>query len=125
MKPNGFALPIIILAIVGISVIGVGGYFLYQNQTKPTPIAISQPNLSPTVSTTKESTNSADMSTWKTYTNKEFGLSFMYPDNFRVNDSNKHDAYPDQITVEFYQTEGVSVRWLRVEKVETYNTYLI
>jgi len=75
---KGFALPILILAIVGISIIGVVGYFLYQNQTKPAPITLPQPSPSLT-SVTKESTNSAIMTDWKTYTNAKF--TFMYPSN--------------------------------------------
>jgi|SRR3989344_1288847 len=116
MKPNGFALPILILAITGIAAIGVGSYLLYQNQNKSVPIVVSPPTPSPTTSTPKESTSPRDMSNWKIYLNNEYRFSFQYPNYLsapKIMDENgyiqyiflKDDEMDDHLTAGVYQTK--------------------
>lgn len=78
-KQKGFA-PILIVIIIAAL---VGGYLIYQNQTKPTPPPTTQLTSAPTP--TPESTNSAETANWKTYTDAENGFSISYPGEFAVN----------------------------------------
>lgn len=77
-ESKGFA-PILIVVMIAAL---VGGYLLYQNQTKPTPLPTTQLTSTPTSS--PESTNSAETTNWKTYTNKDNYFSFKYPPMFTV-----------------------------------------
>lgn len=78
-KQKGLA-PILIVFLIALT---VGGYLLYQKQTKPAVVLqpVTQPLSSPVTSPT--ATNSAEMANWKTYTDAH-GLSFEYPEDWSV-----------------------------------------
>lgn len=69
-KQKGLA-PILIVILIALV---VGGYFIYQKQLKP----VVQPT-TPAVSPNKESTNSAEIVNWRTYTDMQFNYSIKYP----------------------------------------------
>ena len=106
MAQRGFA-PIFIILLIA-TILGAGGFFVYQRysnspspQTPPDQVACTQeaklcpdgssvgrtgPNCEFTACPTpKESTSSADISTWKTYTENNF--SFKYPPSWFFNHS--------------------------------------
>lgn len=66
-----------ILIIVLITLIALGGYAVWQNQTKSTPQSTIQPSPTPAEETVyTEATESAN---WKTYTSEDKSFSFKYP----------------------------------------------
>lgn len=71
-----------ILIVVLIAVLAVGGYLLYNQQTKLTsaPQPTTQSTPAPSVNPT-ESAEPVDISNWKTYTNSKYGYSVKYPNN--------------------------------------------
>lgn len=79
-RQKGIA-PILVVILIAVA---VGGYLLYQNQTKPVvvPQLVTQPSSSPVANPV--STDSAEIANWKTYTDKNFGYSVDYPDNWQV-----------------------------------------
>lgn len=74
MKQNGFSTVLILLII---TVVGVGGYLIYQNQNKSTLQQTTQP-----LPTIDETAN------WQVYTNTKFGYSLKYPPSLYI-DSEK------------------------------------
>lgn len=88
MREKGLA-PIVIIILVAL---GVGGYLIYQNQTKVTsqPQSVIQPSPQPTEPTDATSTNSlpspttakpANKSGWKSYNDSKIGFSYQLPEN--------------------------------------------
>lgn len=69
MKEKGLA-PIIIVLLIAL---GIGGYLVYQNQNKTTPIPPQQ---------TEQAIDKT--ANWKLYTNKTYGYSIKYPPEFYV-----------------------------------------
>lgn len=88
MSQKGFAPILIVLLIAAV----VGGYFVYQNQTKPTLPPIAQPTPSqiatpaPTDAGTTVYTEVSQTANWKT-NNSNLGFSFKYPQNFWITSS--------------------------------------
>jgi len=96
--------PILIVILIAVA---VGGYLLYQEQTKPVvvPQTISQSSPSPVVSPVASS--SAEIANWKTYTNIQDGYSMKYRQDFVVTNRDtwtffkspiaaKGGGYPDE-----------------------------
>lgn len=81
-KQKGLA-PVLIIILVSLV---VGGYLLYQKQTKP---VVSQlvAQFSPSPVTSSVAASSSKTAGWKTYTNKIDGYSLKYPNNFIVSES--------------------------------------
>ena len=111
----------ILAIVIALFAFGIGGYLLGTNrnqtniQQSPTSsISTPQPSSSNNVVSTVNST----IADWKIYTSDELKLLFKYPQNFRVSDFYKSNAYPKSITLDFNQTEGASARWLRIEKID-------
>ncbi len=87
MKQKGFA-PILIVLLIALA---VGGYLLYQKQTRPDVVSqpvvqpSSNPVISPVASDSAETTNSDLIgANWKTYTNTntKYGFSVKYPESW-------------------------------------------
>lgn len=77
-KQKGLA-PVLIVILIALI---VGGYLLYQKQTKPVVFQpVAQPSPSPVISSAP--TGAGETANWKTYTNKN--LSFKYPSEWSVN----------------------------------------
>ncbi len=86
MSQKGFA-PILILIIIAVL---IGGYLIYQNsQNQSKTIPLPTPQLTSTPTATPESTNSAETTNWKTYTNTDYGFSFQYPSSLYLFDCSK------------------------------------
>lgn len=93
--------PILIIILVAAAVLG--GYFIYQNQPKPTPppqpktLINPEDYSNPPASTyISESIPSAETANWKTYANTQFKFLIKYPLDFLVNDK----AAKNTITIE-------------------------
>lgn len=67
MKQKGLTSILIVILIA----VGLGGYLIYQKQTRPTPAP--QPTTQPSPSPSDEAVS------WKTYTNTEYGYAIKYP----------------------------------------------
>lgn len=69
--------------------LAVGGYFLFQKQSKSAsvPQPVSQPPPIPVVSPAPNGTG--ETTNWKTYINQEFGFEFRYPDTILVKEIGK------------------------------------
>lgn len=85
--------PILIVILIALA---VGGYFVYQNQTKP---VVSQPitQSSPIPVTSPTATNPADMANWKTYISIDGKYSIQYPEDYTIEETNSvstADKYP-------------------------------
>ncbi|MDO8570373.1 MAG: PsbP-related protein [Candidatus Daviesbacteria bacterium] len=80
MKQKGLA-PLLVIVLV--AVIAVGGYLLYQKQTKP----VSQLVVQPTPISAEESTD------WKTYTNEKYNYQFDYPTNWYIQTLGDSEVY--------------------------------
>lgn len=100
--------PVLVIILIAFAA-GIGGYFVYQNSRSkstalsPDQIACTQdaklcpdgssvgrvgPNCEFSPCPSPQSSSSADMSNWKTYTNTNYYFSFKYPNNLSVrNDS--------------------------------------
>jgi len=90
-----------VLILIGIIIIlGIAGVAYYLGRQTLSLRGVSEPRLnrgetsdvailptSPPTPSVSESTSSADMANWKTYTNKEYGFLFKYPSdgNFSLN----------------------------------------
>ncbi|MBI2330306.1 hypothetical protein HYU94_02870 [Candidatus Daviesbacteria bacterium] len=87
--------PILIVLLIALA---IGGYFIYQKQTKP--IFIPQPSPSPV--TTSVASSSAETATWKTYINEDGHYSIKYPSKIAIN------YYPDPgaISLDAYNQDG-------------------
>lgn len=74
-----------ILIVILAAALALGGYLVYQNQTKPTtpPQPTTQPSPSPS-NVTHESTTSGETANWIRYINKDWGISFMYPPDYTL-----------------------------------------
>ena len=91
MSQKGFV-PILITVLIAVA---LGGYFIYQNQTKSISSITKQtpkPSPSPVI---YESTSSAETANWKTYTNERHGFEIKYP--------------PDWLADEFYNISSEEV----------------
>lgn len=79
--------PILIVLLIAAA---VGGYFIYQNQIKPTLPPITQPTPSqiaapaPTDADTTVNTEASRSANWKTYTNSKYGFSLKYPAGYVI-----------------------------------------
>lgn len=91
--------PILIVLLIAL---GIGGYFIYKINNPPAPSitgpvgillwdrikqvkpAPASPNTQPTPQPSPRPSGNVETANWKTYTNKESGYSFMYPQNFQV-----------------------------------------
>lgn len=75
MKQTGLA-PIVIVLLL--AALAMGGYLIYNQQAKPiTPLSTLTPSTNP------ESTSSADITNWKTYTKDKF-WTIKYPPSWNV-----------------------------------------
>ena len=75
-KQKGFALPLVLIGVLLLSLIGAGGYYIYsQQKSKQLPIekVENKTFLSPSPSTFNKTAN------WKTYTNTKFNFQIEYP----------------------------------------------
>lgn len=97
MSQKGFA-PILIIILVAAVILG-GGYLYFTNQSKPpqkiactadamicpdgTAVGRTGPNCEfAACPTPKESTSSADMTDWKTYTSDKYSFTIKHPDDW-------------------------------------------
>ena len=90
--------PLILIALL----VAIGGYFLYQQQTKFTPVTppvqtATQP--SPTSNETANEAKSLSYEDWKTYTNTEAKVSFQYPLEWTVKEE-QPDVESKRIAIE-------------------------
>jgi len=107
VKQSGLA-PIFIVLLLAILAVGVGTFVYQQKATKPVacnqeaklcPDGTSVGRIGPhcdfaSCPAPKESTSSADMTNWKTYTNPRFKVSFKYPpDLLIVVEKKSNDTY--------------------------------
>ncbi len=76
--------PLILIALI---VIAVGGYLLYQQQTKSTSVT------PPAQTATQPSPASNETTNWKTYTNTEAKVSFQYPLDWTVKEEQPSTDY--------------------------------
>lgn len=83
-KQKGLA-PILVVVLLAVAIIG--GYLIYQQQTKTTIAPqVAQPSSAPV--STSSATNSAETANWKTYTSPNNLYSFRYPvKNWEINQS--------------------------------------
>lgn len=72
-KRKGLA-PVLIVLLVALA---VGGYLLYQRQTKPAPQSVAS----------TETTN------WKTYVSSQLGIEFKYPADYLIKELNVDDSH--------------------------------
>lgn len=80
-KQKGLA-PILIILLIAL---GIGGYLIYQKQTKPVAVPQQTSEPTPVSASNSKSTNSAETANWKTYDNSK--LSISYPSSWLVDDS--------------------------------------
>lgn len=105
-KQKGVA-PILIVLLI--AVLGIGGYFVYQNystKTTPTPTPYSTPQ--PSSSSTDETAN------WKTYENSKYGFSIKYPPELTYEEKRNTVVFanlenkskePSYIKIDIYDTK--------------------
>ena len=72
-----------ILIVFLIAILAVGGYFVYQNKTKPVP------QNQPVTSQSTPTPASDETANWKTYKDSETGFSFKYPGETNVEIDNE------------------------------------
>lgn len=101
---KGFALPLILIGILLVSLIGAGGYYFYQNKYFP-KTSIPQPSPQPQKDETSD---------WKTYTNTKYGYSIKYPEEYMPYGLDKESK---QIT----SSDAKSVMFSRELPPSTYN----
>ena len=80
---SGAVRPWLLILLLAVILIGAGlwGWQYWMSKTKTvTPITI----VTPTVSSTPTTVSTAD---WKTYTNKDFGFSFKYPNDWNLTEN--------------------------------------
>lgn len=78
-RQKGIA-PILIIILIAVA---VGGYLIYQTQTKPVVVPqVIQPSSAPV--STSSATSSAETANWKTYTNTKYGFSIQYPSDLII-----------------------------------------
>lgn len=82
MRQKGFILlPVIIIVIL----IGVLGYFIYQNtQLQKNGGNLTAPSVIPTVNSPKSSLTLNSTANWKTYTDPKYNYSFKYPTRYEI-----------------------------------------
>lgn len=82
MKQKGL-IPIVIILLIAILV--VGGYLIYKlPRTGVTPSTPQPTQLTSVLIPKNESTNSAEITNWKTYTNNTYKYSFKYPETWQI-----------------------------------------
>ncbi|MBI2085865.1 hypothetical protein HYT74_00830, partial [Candidatus Daviesbacteria bacterium] len=83
MKQKGLA-PILIVLLIALA---VSGYLIYQKQTKPVSVSQQTTQLtstsSPVATANPESSDSAEVASWKTYDNKIYSLKI--PPDWKIN----------------------------------------
>lgn len=81
-KQKGLA-PILIVILIALA---IGGYLIYQKQTKP--VSVSQPvtQSSPSSAVSPVPNGTGETTNWKTYTNKEYGYYLKYPSSWIINE---------------------------------------
>ena len=102
MKQKGLA-PILIVLLIAL---GVGGYLIYQKQIKPVNITQQTTQSTPAPTSNPESTTSADISNWKTYTNDKLKLSFKHPESYKQEIINEPTRYSIYLTKDTVYTVG-------------------
>src|SRR3990167_1294388 len=108
---RGFAPILVILLIVVLASMAAGGYY-FVKLSKPAEVQpVYQTPASPSsVSATPESSSSADMANWKTYTNLEHKFSMNYPDNKKIEIGKERNSCRETVVGEnlfFYPVEYV------------------
>lgn len=91
MKQQGLA-PVTIVILIALA---FGGYFVYQNQVKSTPLPKQATQITSTpADASPVPTGDTETANWKTYTNQKYGYSVKYPINLLVNESEtSYDQY--------------------------------
>jgi len=107
--PFGFASPLILLAvglIVGIAI--TFAYFQFKSkpahQNQPSSIPQSTPASTPNPDASREPNGSAETANWKTYTNKEHGFSFKYPEKVYIKATNE-----DNLPLVYLSTKPIEI----------------
>lgn len=83
MKQSGFTPISILIAILILTLLGVGVFYVtnQQNQKVKKLLLENIPSSPAPTAKSNESTASAETANWITYTNTKFGFSFKYPNN--------------------------------------------
>ncbi len=85
-------------------------------------------------SSNPESTNSADISNWKTYTNTKYGFSFQYPASFKLSDSQNEDIQMNVVnstterclngeTIDLFSVNYGQYQPISISKYKSSNTF--
>lgn len=83
VEQKGYSIPMLVTLVVILIIVGAGGYFLYQKQSKTTETP--QKQTSPAI---PQSTPVIDQTAnWKTYTNTQYSFSFKYPQELTLSES--------------------------------------
>lgn len=76
-----------ILIVILVALLGIGGYFAYtslRGSGEAGNVAISPSNTPQPSPSTTESTGSAEIANWKTYTNAKYSYTLKYPPEWRI-----------------------------------------
>ncbi len=114
---RGFIPLLIILILVAIFGAAAGGYFLYTSLRGVPPKAGDAAISTASNPTSKpESTSSADMTNWKTYTDTNNGFSLKYPPNWsQVNIANNRVAISPELPKPFYPATTFTIPGILID----------
>lgn len=105
---KGFAIPLI---LVGMLVVGlvIGGAIYLSRSTIPKQSSTQVTSPSPAADASRESTDSAETTNWKTYRNNELKIEFKYPTNMNLKINQSFSAInPNNIVTVINLTDGNS-----------------
>src|SRR3989344_1019646 len=125
MIQKGFVHVFLLIVIVLVGIIGIG-YFAYKNgqiqlkvdlpldrKNNSSNIPLNSPTLS---------VNEIDISNWKTYKSTELGITFKYPEYFRITENyDGKGLFGNGIHIDSDQTGGTPERWMRITRSDKYN----
>lgn len=107
------------ILILVASAFGVSGYFLGKWQGEK-QAAESQPTAITTTTPSTTSKETTDTSGWQTFTSKQYGYSFKYPANWKINKNDSKDA-----TEESEQSVIIGPANQPVNIIDTSDNYII
>ncbi len=108
-KHQGFSA---IALIIIIAVLGIGGYFVWKNQTVTPPSALpkgegtSTSPLGGGLPAGEAGSEGVDTANWKTYRNEKYGFEFKYPTQLIVTEDKNTIGTPECLSsIEFYDKQ--------------------